>query len=173
MLGPFRGWLHCVYPTESSVLVQVSLRSKVVESLMRGAMLSPCPIVLFSILAGVSSRSRSSGSYLHEPTDSMSMSDIVGCLWACTSFLGPFPVVAGRAPCLSPASSRLGRVDGAWRSCKARPATTGNGPREEVQAQRQPTMSDVDIESVGSCECDPDDLDLEETPARMANATMG
>ena len=29
------------------------------------------------------------------------------------------------------------------------------------------------MESVGSCEYDPDDLDLEETPARMENNTMG
>ena len=28
------------------------------------------------------------------------------------------------------------------------------------------------MESVGSCEYDPDDLDLEEIPARMANTTM-
>ena len=56
---------------------------------------------------------------------------------------------------------------------EARPASTENGSREEVSGQRQPTLSDVDMESVGSCEYDPDDLELEETSARMANATMG
>ena len=34
-------------------------------------------------------------------------------------------------------------------------------------------MSEVDIESVGSCEYDSDDLNMEENPARVANATTG
>ena len=34
-------------------------------------------------------------------------------------------------------------------------------------------MSDVDMESVSLCEYDLDDLDPEETPARIANATVG
>ena len=33
-------------------------------------------------------------------------------------------------------------------------------------------MSDVDMESVGLCEYDLDDLDPEETPARISNATV-
>ena len=34
-------------------------------------------------------------------------------------------------------------------------------------------MTDVEMESVGTCEYDPDDMDLGESPARMATATMG
>ena len=55
---------------------------------------------------------------------------------------------------------------------ESRPATARNFASEEVQARRQHTMSDVDMELVGTCEYDPDDLDLKETPVRMANATM-
>uniref|UniRef100_A0AAV1V0F1 Uncharacterized protein n=1 Tax=Peronospora matthiolae TaxID=2874970 RepID=A0AAV1V0F1_9STRA len=34
-------------------------------------------------------------------------------------------------------------------------------------------MSDVDMESIGTCEYDPDDMDLEGPLARMATATVG
>ena len=48
-----------------------------------------------------------------------------------------------------------------------------NDPSAGVQVLRQGTMPDVDMESVGACEFDPDDLDLEGPFARMANAAMG
>lgn len=47
-----------------------------------------------------------------------------------------------------------------------------NDPSAEVQVPRQGTMHDVDMESVGTCEFDLDDLDLEGPFARMANAAM-
>ena len=72
-----------------------------------------------------------------------------------------------QAPSTRPNREKTGERQG------ARPVTTGNGPSGEVKAHGKPTMSDVDMESVGSCEYDPDDLELEETSARKANATMG
>ena len=34
-------------------------------------------------------------------------------------------------------------------------------------------MTDVEMESVGTCEYDPDDMDLAVSPARMATAAVG
>ena len=47
------------------------------------------------------------------------------------------------------------------------------GPRVRTHISRQRTMTDVEMESVGTCEYDPDDMDLEGPLARMATAAMG
>ena len=47
------------------------------------------------------------------------------------------------------------------------------GPRVRTHISRQRTVTDVEMESVGTCEYDPDDMDLEGPLARMATAAMG
>ena len=77
---------------------------------MQGDTLSPSLIVALAILAHDSSRSRSSESYSHELTNSMSTSNIVSCLESRTSSRGPFREVASRDSCLPLLSPRLKRV---------------------------------------------------------------
>ena len=50
---------------------------------------------------------------------------------------------------------------------------TAKGPSPSVQVSIHYTMPDIEMESVGSCEYDQDDLEFEEPPVRMANATLG
>ena len=47
------------------------------------------------------------------------------------------------------------------------------GPRVRTHISRQRTMTDVEMESAGTCEYDPDDMDLEGPLERMATAATG